>query len=211
MVEAPYTPDLTTIPSHVVLGREVRIGAHSTLGARHVRLNSEHSTMTSSAEGTRVGDGTFIGNYVLVYEGVDLGERVFLDDFTRVGRGSRVGPRSMLLYGAKVYDNVVIGADCRVAGLVPTRVVMGDRVTMMGFIAHKYARPIDWSADEPSPVFEDDVVAGMNSTIVGGITLGAGSYVAAGAIVTKDVPEDSFVWGINEVVPLREGPPGARR
>ena len=110
----------------------------------------------------------------------------------------------MLLYGARVYDHVEIGSDCRVTGLVPGGVKIGDHVTVMGNLVHKYRRPLNWLRDEPSPVIEDNVVVGYGAVVVGDITIGAGSYVAASATVTKDVPANSMVLGTNEIMPIEE-------
>ncbi len=42
----------------------------------------------------------------------------------------------------------------------------------------------------------DNVFVGTNSTIVGGVRIGPNAIVAAGAVVTKDVPENSVVGGV---------------
>ena len=42
----------------------------------------------------------------------------------------------------------------------------------------------------------DNVFIGTNSTIVGGVRIGPNAIVAAGAVVTKDVPENSVVGGV---------------
>lgn len=44
-------------------------------------------------------------------------------------------------------------------------------------------------------VIEDDVWIGARVTILGGVTVGKGSVLAAGAVVTKNVPEYSIVGG----------------
>lgn len=43
---------------------------------------------------------------------------------------------------------------------------------------------------------EDDVWIGSNATILSGVTIGRGSIVAAGAVVTKDVPPMTVVGGV---------------
>lgn len=49
--------------------------------------------------------------------------------------------------------------------------------------------------DDPGVVIEDDVWVGGNATILGGVTVGTGSVIAASAVVTKDVPPYSIVGG----------------
>ncbi len=55
------------------------------------------------------------------------------------------------------------------------------------------------------PVIEDSVSIGANSTILPGIKIETGSFIAAGSIVTKNVPPWSFVKGNSgEILPLPE-------
>jgi len=44
-------------------------------------------------------------------------------------------------------------------------------------------------------ILEDDVMIGANAVILEGVTIGKGSVVAAGAVVTKPVPEGAVVAG----------------
>lgn len=45
-------------------------------------------------------------------------------------------------------------------------------------------------------IFGNDVWIGMDSTILGGVTIGKGSVVAAGSVGTKSVPENVLVGGV---------------
>lgn len=45
-------------------------------------------------------------------------------------------------------------------------------------------------------VIEDDVWAGANVTILKGVTIGRGSVIAAGAVVTKSCPPYSIIGGV---------------
>jgi acetyltransferase-like isoleucine patch superfamily enzyme len=49
--------------------------------------------------------------------------------------------------------------------------------------------------DDPGVVIEDDVWVGAGAVILGGVTLGRGSIVGAGSVVTKSVPPYSIVAG----------------
>lgn len=55
-------------------------------------------------------------------------------------------------------------------------------------------------ADARAIVVEDDVWIGYNAIIVSGVKIGRGSVVAAGAVVTRDVPRYSIVAGVPAVV-----------
>jgi len=45
-------------------------------------------------------------------------------------------------------------------------------------------------------VIEDDVWIGLNCTILQGVTIGKGSIIGAGAVVTKDIPPYSIALGV---------------
>ena len=69
----------------------------------------------------------------------------------------------------------------------------------MGRNDHQYQKvgELIWNSKRGNnglTVIEDDVWIGHNSTIVGGLTIGAGAIIAAGAVVTKDVPPCE-IWG----------------
>jgi acetyltransferase-like isoleucine patch superfamily enzyme len=49
-------------------------------------------------------------------------------------------------------------------------------------------------------VVEDGVWIGMNATVLAGVRIGHGAVVAAGAVVTADVPPDALVAGNPAVV-----------
>ena len=50
--------------------------------------------------------------------------------------------------------------------------------------------------DDQDVHIEDDVWIGTNTTLLKGVTVGRGAVVAAGALVTKDVPPYAIVGGV---------------
>ena len=78
----------------------------------------------------------------------------------------------------------------------PTIITGDHRIDMIG----KYI--IDVTVDEKLPendapvVIEDDVWCGANVTILKGVTIGRGSVVAAGAVVTQSFPPYSIIGGV---------------
>lgn len=75
--------------------------------------------------------------------------------------------------------------------------VIGSNVTMFhGVTLGKRDRVArDGTRTTGAPLVEDDVWIGPHAVIVGGITVGRGSRIAAGAFVTQDVPPASLVVG----------------
>lgn len=65
---------------------------------------------------------------------------------------------------------------------------------------------LEGSKRQGSPVLEDNVFVGAGAKIIGGVTVGAGSRVAAGCALSEDVPPDSTVLPGKPVI--RPGRPG---
>ena len=83
--------------------------------------------------------------------------------------------------------------------------VIGDGATVMGQLVHEYTQPhVPWGIDEPAPRIEPRAVVAFGAVVVGGIVVGENSYIAAGAIVTKDVPSHTVVIGTNCIIPANE-------
>jgi serine O-acetyltransferase len=64
---------------------------------------------------------------------------------------------------------------------------------------------IGYDSNLDLPVLEDDVVVSAGAIVVGGITVGRGAHIGAGAVVTKDVPAGMVAVG----VPAKNREPGA--
>lgn len=101
--------------------------------------------------------------------------------------GVRIGQNTMVSLGAKIdvrRGNVQIGDNCHITyGVV--------------ILSHDgAARQIDPEDDgEGAVVIGDNVFVGVNAVVLKGVTIGDNSVVAAGAVVSADVPENVVVAG----------------
>ena len=110
----------------------------------------------------------------------------------------------------QVGNNVSFGSDMRV---LTTRaklkignfvmfapgvmIVTGDhRTDIIGKYMHQVTDADKRPEDDKDVVIEDDVWVGANATILKGVTIGRGSVVASGAVVTKSCPPYSVVAGV---------------
>src|SRR3989344_5854954 len=139
----------------------------------------------------------------------------------RLGKNVKIyHPNLVNLYGCKIGDNCVIGAFVEIRkqvkigknvkiqafAFIPEKVTIEDNVFIgphACFVNDKYPGAInsrgelkdssDWKAI-PTLVKKGASI-GANATILCGITIGQGSLVGAGAVVTKDVPPGAVVVG----------------
>lgn len=149
----------------------------------------------------RIEDGCAIGANVVIHDSTQVGSDCFIDDMCRVGFACVIGSGTRLEYGTFVCDRVSIGRHSVIAGFICDGVMIGSHVIAMGTFVHKLSAPREpWGVIEPAARVEDHAVVGMGATIVGGVTIGEGSYVAAGAIVTKDVPSGTIAVSTNHFI-----------
>lgn len=106
------------------------------------------------------------------------------------GAGIIIGDRSGIGIEADIHGPVTIGND----------VLMGPRCTIL---THNHqiddtSRPINQQdfTETQRVIIEDDVWIGANVTILPNVRIGKGSVLAAGAVVTRDVPPLAIVGGV---------------
>lgn len=118
--------------------------------------------------------------------------------------GVTLGKNVMLTHRATVGAKATIGDDCIIGGpLICEKSKIGDNCRVFGSLVHRQLNPtLNWDAEEaeePSPYLADNVFVGWGATIIGGVNIGEGSYICAGAKVTKDVPAHHIVTGTNKL------------
>ena len=106
-----------------------------------------------------------------------------------------IGDNAVIMMGAVINIGSVIGEST----MIDMNVVLGGRATV-GKRCHIGAGAVLAGVIEPPSaepvVIEDDVLIGANAVVLEGVKVGKGSVVAAGAVVTDDVPPYTVVAGI---------------
>lgn len=139
-------------------------------------------------EGATLGKGTRVWHFCHVNNGAVIGERCSL------GQNVVVMPRVKLGNNVKVQNNVSIyeGVECEDDVFLGPSMVFTNVINPRSHISRK-------NEYKPTPVKRGASV-GANATIICGNTLGEYSFVAAGAVVTRDVPDYALVAGVPAVV-----------
>jgi UDP-3-O-[3-hydroxymyristoyl] glucosamine N-acyltransferase len=150
---------------------------------------------------TFVGDGCVILAATLIYSGVQLHEDVLCEEQTVIRDNTRVGRGTQLKYGARISSHVAIGRGCRISGFVANDCRIGDQTSSFGQLVHAYTK-YGGGRRDPSPALGDRVTVGVGALVIGGIAIADDCYVAAGSIVTTDVPPGTVVTGVNTHTPL---------
>jgi len=140
-----------------------------------------HPTAEVSPQSS-IGEGTSIWNWTKVREGAEIGVNVNIGQCVYIDFNTEVGDRTKIQNGVSLYHGVTIGSD----------VFVGPNVTFTNDLIPR-AHNNDWVVSKTN--VEDGASIGANATIVCGINLGRHCMVAAGAVVTKNVPAHALVAG----------------
>ncbi len=181
------------VDNMVVIGYPVRRGLHAIISGES---RGTLKAMDEASKGSLIGERAIVRSGTVVYErstlgpGVETGHNVLIREETVIGRGSLVGS------GTIIDGRVTIGEHVRIESgvYIPPYTRIGDNV----FIGPRAVFTNDRyppSSRLQGAVVEDDAVIGANSVILPGVRIGRGSVVAAGSIVTRDVPPGSVVMG----------------
>jgi acetyltransferase-like isoleucine patch superfamily enzyme len=169
--------------------------------------DSEH---TNTLENAEIQDNVIIGQKykgrsnppVIGKNAVIRSNSVIYDD-TEIGDNFKTGHGVVIRENTKIGDNALIGTNSIIEGhctlgnnisiqsnvYIPTNTIIEDYVFMGPCVCitnDKYPIRIDF--DLKGPVIRRGASIGANSTFLSGIEVGEGAMVAAGAIVTHDIP-----------------------
>ena len=123
--------------------------------------------------GCRVGDDTRIGSFVEIQKNASVGARC------------KISSHTFICEGVVIEDEVFVGH-----GVMFTN----DRYPRATNPDGSPQGEADWTV-EPTRVKRAASI-GSNTTIISGVTVGEGALVAAGAVVTRDVPDYAIVLGV---------------
>ena len=156
--------------------------------------------------------------------GITTGKNCFLSPLAAIigspGDHLKLGEESYVAAGAYITGDVSLGSRCTVNPYVTLRgrfrcgdeVRIGAQSCILGF-NHGFDRtdiPVSQQTHTSKGiVFGDDVWVGSQVTVIDGVTVGNHAILAAGAVVTKDVPNYAIVAGNPaKIMRIRNAPAG---
>ena len=146
----------------------------------------------------------FVHESAYVDDGAEVGAGTKIWHFCHVMGQAKIGQRCSLGQNVLVANNVVIGNGCKIQNNVSLYegVILEDYVfcgPSMVFTNIKTPRsefPRNTRDDYLTTLVKRGASIGANATIICGVTLHESAFVAAGAVVTKDVPAYGMVAGV---------------
>lgn len=166
-----------------------------------------------STEPSQFGSGGVIRRGTIVYGGVVAGDNLQTGHNVLIRSGTTIGDHVVIGTNTVIDGQMSIGSFVKIetACYLPTHMSIGDRVFIgpgVTFTNDRFPLKMrdEYLRDGPQgAIVEDLVTIGGGCTICPGVRIGRGSFVAAGAVVTKDVPPMSLVIGVPaQIKPLPE-------
>jgi acetyltransferase-like isoleucine patch superfamily enzyme len=188
--------DGCVIDDHAVLGKRPRLAGGS--------------SARGEVSGLELGERVTVCAGAIVFAGARVGEAVVIGDQSFVRERTSVGAASVIGRGSVVDNDARVGARVRVQTnvyltaftLVEDDVFIGPGVTTTN--DHTMARH---ATDEAlrGAILRRACRIGGGAVLTPGVEIGEEAYVAAGAVVTRDVPAGAVVMGVPAQV-VREVP-----
>lgn len=137
-------------------------------------------------EGARIGEGTKIWHFCHISSGAVIGSDCSFGQNVFVARNVTIGDHVKIQNNVSVYEGVVL----------EDYVFCGPSMVFTNVRTPRSAFPRNTAADYLETRVKHGASIGANATIVCGVTIGEWAFVAAGAVVTKDVPPYALVGGV---------------
>jgi UDP-2-acetamido-3-amino-2,3-dideoxy-glucuronate N-acetyltransferase len=134
-------------------------------------------------DGAEIGDGTKIWHFSHIQKGAKIGERcvigqnVNVDGGTVIGNNVKIQNNVSVYTGIEIEDDVFLGPSCVLTNVTNPRSQVSRHSLYEKTLIRRGA------------------TLGANCTIVCGVTLGRYCFIAAGSVVTKDVPDYALMVG----------------
>jgi len=190
------------IHTGATIGDRVRIDDGAVIGKLPMKAANTAVTKAQELPPTDIGADCIIGTHTIIYRGCKLGRKVLVADLSTVRENVTVGDFTIVGRGVAIENFCTIGRYVKLETnvYITAYSVIEDRV----FVAPGVATSNDnfiGRTEERFKHFKGVTVKkggriGVQATILPGLTIHEDALVAAGALVTKDVPARKIVAGI---------------
>lgn len=137
-------------------------------------------------EGAKIGKGTKIWHFSHIMAGAEIGENCTLGQNVFVARNVKIGNNVKIQNNVSLYEGVIL----------EDYVFCGPSMVFTNVKTPRSAYPRNTSEDYVKTLVKKGASIGANATVVCGVSIGEWAFVAAGAVVTKDVPPYALVAGV---------------
>ncbi len=176
----------------VKIGRNAKIDEGVLLGYPSPRLKKKAPLRLGKA--ARVRSGTVIYEGSSIGDGFETGHNVIVREENKLGHHVKIWNNTTIDYDCRIGNNVKIHCNCYVAQYT----TLEDNV----FLAPGVILANDLYPGHPrstralrGPTLKQGAQIGVNVTILPYVTIGKGTLIGSGSVVTRDLPAGVVAWG----------------
>jgi acetyltransferase-like isoleucine patch superfamily enzyme len=174
-----------------VIGESAQIFEPVTIG-----FPSRENIGKTGFPGSTIGSHAVLRSGTIIYCDVIIGDNFQSGHNTLIREKTRIGDRTAIGTATVIDGNTSIGNGVSLQSMVyiPTNTMIGDSV----FIGPNAVLTNDRyppSGSLEGPIIKAGAAIGANVTILPGVCIGEGAFVAAGSVVTRDVPDHMMAIG----------------
>jgi len=135
-------------------------------------------------KGAKIGQGSKIWHFSHIFSGAhigkncNIGQNVSIADDVIIGNNVKIQNNVSVYDGVRIEDDVFLGPSCVLTNVINPRSEISRK--------HLYE----------TTLIKKGATVGANATIVCGVTIGRFAFVAAGAVVTNNIPDYGMVKGV---------------
>ena len=193
--------NLVVIHPDTVIGNDVRIDDHATLGKLPMKAANSATTKEQELPPLTLGDVCIVGTGVVLYRGATIDGKVLMADLATVRENVTIGRGTIVGRGVTVENFCKVGRYCKLESecYITAYSELEDRVFVAPGVVTSNDNYVGRTA-ERFKHFKGVTVRrggriGAGSVLLPGITVGEDGLVAAGSVVTRDVPPRTIVMG----------------
>jgi acetyltransferase-like isoleucine patch superfamily enzyme len=151
-----------------------------------------------ASEAAQLGDDARVRSGTIIYADVEVGDRFRTGHNAVVREDTTIGDDVLVGTNVVIDGRTTIGSNVSMQSgvYVPRNTVVGDDVFLGPYaVLTNDPYPLREEVENVGPTIEPGASVGANATLLPDVTVGADAFVAAGAVVTRDVPPNTLAVG----------------
>jgi UDP-2-acetamido-3-amino-2,3-dideoxy-glucuronate N-acetyltransferase len=193
--------NFVVIHADTTIGANVAISDNAVIG--RLPMKAAISTLKDKdLDPAVIADGCIVGSCAVIYRGSRLGEGVLVADLASVREDVEIGKHTIIGRGASVENHTTVGSYVKVEtnAYITAHSVIEDRCFIAPMVTMSNDNFLGRTKERfkytKGPHLKKGARVGANAVLMPRVVIGEDAVVAAGALVTKDVPARKIVAGV---------------
>jgi len=189
------------IRDDTVIGNTVRIDDHASLGKHPMKAANSATTREQELPPLAVGELCIVGTGVVLYRGAAIDAKVLMADLATIRENVTIGRGTIVGRGVTVENFCTVGRYCKLESecYITAYSTLEDRVFIAPGVVTSNDNFVGRTAERfkhfKGVTVKKGARVGAGTVTLPGVTIGEDALVAAGSVVTKDVPGRKVVLG----------------